>query len=134
MKMPGAMLGEVLAHTFKKSANTNYPFAKAQMPDNFRGKLVSHDEKCIGCKICMKDCPSNAITITKVAEKQFEVIIDLDKCIFCAQCVDSCPKKVLESSKEFELAALDRSTLKVRINAAEVPPTTVVVEPAPESR
>ena len=41
MKMPGAMLGEVLAHTFKKSANTNYPFAKAQMPDNFRGKLVS---------------------------------------------------------------------------------------------
>ena len=63
------------------------------MPDDFRGKLTSHEEKCIGCKICMKDCPSNAINIIKVADKQFEIVIDLDKCIFCAQCTDSCPKK-----------------------------------------
>ncbi|MHB9020155.1 MAG: 4Fe-4S dicluster domain-containing protein, partial [Minisyncoccota bacterium] len=77
---------------------------------------------CIGCKICMKDCPSNAITINKVGDKQFEAVIDLDKCVYCAQCVDSCPKKALESTKEFELAQLDKNKLKVKIN----------VEPEPE--
>jgi formate hydrogenlyase subunit 6/NADH:ubiquinone oxidoreductase subunit I len=129
MRKPGAMLGEVLSHTFKKPATLGYPFVKAQMPDNFRGKLVSYEAKCVGCKICMKDCPANAITITKVADKQFEIIIDLDKCIYCAQCVDSCPRKALDTTKEFELASLDRSTLRVRVNAPVEAP--VAVEPKP---
>jgi formate hydrogenlyase subunit 6/NADH:ubiquinone oxidoreductase subunit I len=131
MRKPGAMLGEVLSHIFKKPANSNYPFKAAQMPDNFRGKIVSVDAKCIGCKICMKDCPANGITITKVAEKQFEVTIDLDKCIYCAQCVDSCPRKALASSKEFELASLDRSTLRVKVNTDVPPPEPAIVEPTP---
>jgi formate hydrogenlyase subunit 6/NADH:ubiquinone oxidoreductase subunit I len=115
MKKPGAMLGEVLAHVLKKPATTHYPFVAAHMPVNFRGKLISYDSKCVGCKLCMKDCPSHAITITKVAEKRFEVTIDLDRCIYCGQCVDSCNKKALQVTQEFELASLDRSTLRVRI-------------------
>jgi formate hydrogenlyase subunit 6/NADH:ubiquinone oxidoreductase subunit I len=121
MKKPGKMIAEVLAHVLKKPATENYPFTKTPKPDKFRGKLMFHAEKCIGCKICMKDCPSNAITINKVGDKQFEAILDLDKCIYCAQCVDSCPKKALETSKEFELATLDRSKLKVKINVPVEP-------------
>lgn len=121
MKKPGKMLSEVLSNVLKKPATSNYPFEKAQKPEKFRGKLVFHAEKCIGCRICMKDCPANAITINKVGEKQFEAVVDLDKCIYCAQCVDSCPKKALEASKEFELAALDHGKLKVRINVKNEP-------------
>jgi formate hydrogenlyase subunit 6/NADH:ubiquinone oxidoreductase subunit I len=121
MRKPGRILFEVLAHVLKKPATANYPAVKTPKPDKFRGKLVFDASKCIGCKICMKDCPSNAITINKVAEKQFEAVVDLDKCIYCAQCVDSCPKKALAASKEFELASLDRRKLKVRINAETKP-------------
>jgi formate hydrogenlyase subunit 6/NADH:ubiquinone oxidoreductase subunit I len=67
----------------------------------------------------MRDCPSNAITITKVGEKQFNCEINLAKCIYCAQCVDSCPKKALEATKEFELAVLDVKKLKVVYYGAE---------------
>ena len=113
MIRPGAMIRQVLSSIFKKPATTGYPFVKSVMPDKFRGEIAFKSDLCIGCKICMRDCPSAAITITNTAENKFECTIDLAKCIYCAQCVDSCPKKALESTKEFELSVLDRKKLKV---------------------
>jgi len=123
MIRPGKMLKQVLKSIFKKPATTKYPFAKATMPDKFRGKILFHPERCIGCQMCVRDCPSGAIEIKKVGDKKFECHIDLGKCIYCAQCVDSCMKKALEATKEFELAVLDRNKLKVTYNAepGEVP-------------
>jgi len=120
MIRPGKMIKQVLESIFKKPATTKYPYikeAKEAQPKNFRGKLKFYPEKCIGCKMCMKDCPSDAITIRKMADGKFECDIDLGKCIYCAQCVDSCPKKALESTCEFELASLDRKKLKVTMHA-----------------
>jgi formate hydrogenlyase subunit 6/NADH:ubiquinone oxidoreductase subunit I len=117
MFRPGKMMSQVLKSLFKKPATSKYPFVKKAMPKNFRGKLLFHPEKCIGCKMCMRDCPSDAITIRAVGEKKFEAVIDLDKCIYCAQCVDTCPKKALEATPEFELAQLDHKKLRVVFSA-----------------
>jgi formate hydrogenlyase subunit 6/NADH:ubiquinone oxidoreductase subunit I len=111
------MASQVLRSLFKKPATSKYPFVKKAMPKNFRGKLRFYPERCIGCKMCMRDCPSGAITIRPVGEKKFEAVIDLDKCIYCAQCVDTCPKKALEATPEFELAQLDRKKLRVVFSA-----------------
>ena len=113
MKRPGRMVREVLDSVFRKAATTRYPYGKYSMPEKFRGKLDFCAEKCIGCRMCMKDCPTNAITIRKVGEKQFEAEIDLARCIYCAQCVDTCPKKALDATGDFELAGIDRAKMKV---------------------
>jgi len=114
---PGKILRTVLGSIFKKPATQDYPHNKSGMSKGFRGKLKFDSEKCIGCKMCMKDCPSMAITIREVAPKKFECEVDLSKCIYCAQCVDTCPKKALEATGEFELAQLDISKLKVIFHA-----------------
>lgn len=117
MIRPGKMLKQVLKSIFNRPATTKYPFVKTPMPDKFRGRIIFHPGLCIGCQICVKDCPSGAIEIKKVGDKKFECATDLGKCIYCAQCVDSCMKKALEATKDFELAVLERDKLKVTYDA-----------------
>lgn len=117
MKKPGKIAKLLLKSLFCKPATLNYPAIRSGMPKGFRGKLKFNAELCVGCKMCMRDCPSGAIEIRKIGEKQFEAEIDLGKCIYCGQCVDSCLKKALETTGEFELAAVDRGKLKVVLNA-----------------
>lgn len=107
------MLCQVLRSLFKKPATVCYPSEKLEMPEKIRGKIVFDPQACIGCKMCERDCPSGAIRITKIAEKQFEAEIRLDKCIYCAQCVDSCPRKALRFTGDIELAGQDAKKLKV---------------------
>jgi len=113
MRLPGRMIWQVLSSIWKKPATVLYPAVKVDMPPRFRGKLKFDASKCICCKLCMKDCPTDAINIVKLPDGRVEAQIDLSRCIYCAQCVDSCPKKALEATPEFELASLDRETLKV---------------------
>ncbi|HYS80138.1 MAG TPA: 4Fe-4S dicluster domain-containing protein [Anaeromyxobacteraceae bacterium] len=130
MRWPGRMAGEVLRHATQKPNTVNYPAVKVEMPPAFRGKLRFHAARCVGCKLCQKDCPAGALAIEKVGEKRFQAVFQFDRCIYCAQCVDSCNKDALESTTEYELATLDRATLRVTY-APEPPPPPPAAEPAP---
>ncbi|OIO32996.1 MAG: electron transfer flavoprotein subunit alpha [Candidatus Omnitrophica bacterium CG1_02_40_15] len=43
------------------------------------------NEKCVGCKLCVKACPFNAIELVNK-----KAVIDLDKCTLCGACIESC--------------------------------------------
>lgn len=45
---------------------------------------------CIGCGICKKNCPGEAIEVTDFLAK-----IDYEKCINCGTCREKCPKKAI---------------------------------------
>jgi len=117
VKGPGKMLSLVFPSLFKKPATVLYPFVKPEVVANFRGKLKFDQSKCIGCKICMRDCPSEAIEIFRISEteKIFKAVVRLDRCLYCGQCTDSCPKDALEMTKEFALAHFNRESLRVDI-------------------
>jgi formate hydrogenlyase subunit 6/NADH:ubiquinone oxidoreductase subunit I len=96
---------------------------KIETPEDFRGQIVFTSENCIGCNICVRDCPADAVVINKVGEEKiFEAVFDLDICIYCAQCVLSCPKNALSTSTDFELAQLSRTSLKLVYPAKPKPP------------
>jgi formate hydrogenlyase subunit 6/NADH:ubiquinone oxidoreductase subunit I len=117
MTRPGVMIIEALRQLFSRPATLRYPSVGARVPPRFRGKIIYHTELCVGCRLCVKDCPSEAIQINKLEDGSWEAVFDLDRCIFCAQCVASCNKDALEVSPEFELATMDKAALRVRFNA-----------------
>jgi NADH-quinone oxidoreductase subunit F len=46
-------------------------------------------DKCQGCMICMRNCPSEAIK----GDKKMVHVIDQEKCTKCGSCLDLCPKR-----------------------------------------
>lgn len=53
---------------------------------------------CIGCKICVKNCPTEAFSFENNLAK-----INYDKCINCGICEEKCPTKCIFTSKEKEV-------------------------------
>ncbi len=126
MKGPAKMASLLISSLFKKPATVSYPAEPMRMPRGFRGKIEFTSDRCIGCKMCMRDCPSAAIEIIKVGDKRFEARFNLSRCIYCAQCVDSCNKDALAYTDNYELAAIRPEQLIVVFHAdPQVKPETV---------
>jgi len=55
---------------------------------------------CIGCGICVKNCPSNAIAL-----EDNLAVIDYAKCTNCGTCAEKCPRKIIHN----RLASYDQN-------------------------
>ena len=122
-----SMLSQVFFQMFKKPWTNKFP-AKYQpssttkflvdvgagkkqlippvaVPEGFRGKIQYDKDKCTGCKLCIRVCPSGAI---EYKEKEKKIKIYLARCTFCSQCNDVCTVKCLSMSNEFLLADTDK--------------------------
>lgn len=62
---------------------------------------------CIGCGVCIKNCPADAIKIILIGkEAKKKANIDLKKCIRCYCCHELCPEKAVELRKPLLLKML----------------------------
>lgn len=112
----GVLLGDLLKSLFSKPATQNYPYTRTKAPERLRGKLVYEPDKCSGCMLCVKDCPSDAIELITVdkTNKRFVMRYHPDRCVFCSQCVQNCRFKCLGmSNTEWEMASTSKEAFEV---------------------
>ncbi|MEA1958292.1 MAG: 4Fe-4S binding protein [Chloroflexota bacterium] len=76
-----------------------------KVPPRFRGKISYNREKCIGCQLCTRVCPTRAIQFIP-EEKKIKIFVA--RCCFCAQCNDICPVGALSMTDEFMLSSYNK--------------------------
>lgn len=93
-----SMMKTVLMSLFGKPATRLYPFETREPFALTRGHIEIDIESCIFCSICQKKCPTDAITVDRLAQTW---AINRLACIQCNYCVESCPKKCLSMNNQY---------------------------------
>ena len=118
MAKSGYMIPTLLGKLTKKPVTVMYPYEKLPPFKDIRSKIKFDFDKCIGCGMCARDCPSGACYMVDLPEpvdkKKKSPHFNLDMCTFCAQCEESCPKDAIEMTADYEMAHFKRGELIIR--------------------
>lgn len=74
--------------TIKPVSNTTDVLCSSK--DNGKATKQACKKGCIGCRICVKNCPAEAISVT-----DNHAVIDYSKCTSCGKCAEVCPVKAI---------------------------------------
>ena len=105
------MLPELWRTLLTKPITVRFPFAPAELPLYFRGKVVIDPTLCRGCGLCVRDCPAYALELEREGSEKFRLIHYHDRCAYCGQCEVSCKFGAIALSNEFVPAAPRRDAL-----------------------
>ncbi len=95
----------IVRNLFSRPMTNRFPKTPpVPVPEGFRGKLQYDPEKCIGCQLCVRVCPTQTI---KFLPEEKKIAFWVGRCVFCSQCVEVCPTGALQMSKNFLLASDD---------------------------
>ncbi len=120
-------LAKGLALTFKTlfrpRITLRYPEERKVMYERWRGLpyLVQAEdgrEACVGCGICERICPAQAIKVTMGKREDNTRYpetfhLDIGRCIFCGFCAESCPQDAIRMGHAYELATNDKDKLVI---------------------
>lgn len=116
---PGKITREAIRNLFHKPATIAYlGTGTPDIGQRYRGRIQYDPANCVNCRLCMRDCPTGALTIINEGtrtERKMKAVLNIGHCIFCCQCVDSCAKKCLTYSQDIDFATTNKEDLTVEL-------------------
>ncbi len=121
------LLPELWRTLFTRPITVRFPFAPLELPSYFRGRVTIEPALCIGCGLCVRDCPASALELERESDalsplvlskaegskgrEEFRLIHYHDRCAYCGQCQDVCRQGAIRLTNEYVPAAADRDAL-----------------------
>lgn len=95
-----SILRSVIDAIKNKPETVTYPFGNLEIPEGFRGAIIINSDKCIGCGLCVRDCPAKGLELIKKSRHEFKLIHYPSRCAYCGQCEDSCRHGAISHSNQ----------------------------------
>lgn len=99
---------KLIRNLFKKPMTLIFPLESLPPIDYYRGRQLLDIEKCVGCGMCSRVCPNDAVKMVEYNDKKCPEI-HMGKCCFCGLCAEHCPTQALQMTSYVFIAGYDKS-------------------------
>jgi len=108
-----SLLSAILDAFIKAPETIDYPFGQLDLAEGFRGAIVFDTDKCIGCGLCVLNCPADALQMDKKSREEYKLIHFPARCAYCGQCEDNCRHGAISHSNKLVKPTLNPEGLVV---------------------
>ena len=102
------LLPNIVKAVSSKPETIAYPAGSHRLSASYRGSVRIIAENCIGCGLCVRDCPAAALALEKDSKHSFRLIHYRDQCTSCGQCELSCKFNSIYLDNSYIEASADR--------------------------
>ena len=106
-----SLVPQLWATLTSRPITVRYPFEPLELPPYFRGRVVCEAENCVGCGLCVRDCPANGLILQRNGKKYFRLIHYPDRCAYCGQCEDNCRSDAIHLTNAYTPPTTERGEL-----------------------
>ena len=102
------LLPDISETLFSTPVTIAYPGDTSILPASYRGSVRINAENCVGCSLCVLDCPAKALELEKKIKKRYRLIHYRDRCSYCGQCELSCKFNAIYMDNTYKEASAER--------------------------
>ena len=102
------LLPNITQALFSKPETIAYPVVSYRASESYRGSVCIITENCVGCGLCVRDCPAAALSLEKISKGYFRLDHYRDRCTYCGQCEMSCRFNSIYLDNSYKEASADR--------------------------
>jgi formate hydrogenlyase subunit 6/NADH:ubiquinone oxidoreductase subunit I len=92
---------------------TRFPFEPTEFHAAYRGQVCAIPENCVGCGLCVRDCPANALALEKRSKESFTLRHFAERCAYCAQCEYSCKFNAIYLDNAYNRSVTEKEKLRI---------------------